>query len=50
MALVIRKNGIVILEAKDDTEYIPSYETEKDKPVTMYVKEYDDDERGLLDD
>lgn len=33
----VRKNGKLIVDAKDNPNYNPSYETEKDKPNTLYV-------------
>jgi hypothetical protein len=48
-SLTIRKNGKILYQAKSDHDYTPTYETEKDKPNTLYVhnKEF---ERGLVND
>lgn len=35
--LTIRKNKAIIIQAEDQQNYIPSYETEKNKPDTLYV-------------
>jgi hypothetical protein len=48
--LTIRKNKAIIIQVKDDQPYVPTYETEKDKPNSLYVTEHKEDERGLMDD
>lgn len=40
--LTIRKNGVIISQAKDNPNYKPTYETEKDKPKTLYVNSNQD--------
>lgn len=35
--LIINKNGAIFLQGKDNKKYIPTFETEKDKPNSLYV-------------
>jgi hypothetical protein len=34
--ITIRKNGVIILQAKDNENYSPNFETEKDKPSSLF--------------
>lgn len=45
--LTIKKDGKIIEQAKDNPNYMPTYETEKDKPNTLYA--HQQQERGLTD-
>jgi hypothetical protein len=48
MAFTIRKNGKIIAQAKDERQnFIPTYETEKDKPNTLIGSQQD--KEGLTD-
>jgi hypothetical protein len=48
--LTIRKNGKIIDQAKDNrTNFTPTFESEKDKPNTLFVNN-EKAERGLSDD
>lgn len=35
--LIINKDGVVIFQGKDSANYSPNFETEKDKPNSLYV-------------
>ena len=47
--LTIYKDGKIYLQAKDSPDYAPTWESEKDKPNTLYTNNQEE-ERGLTDD
>jgi len=43
--MTFRKNGVIVDQAKSDPNYIPTFETERDKPDSLFV---DNEEKTMF--